>query len=237
MNTENKRQLASRASASKDPPGWFTCGTISFTDPMGRRLLRGVTLQIDPPCLCVITGPSGSGKTSLLRAIVGLNKANVLERRLGDVIYPDKRLSEWRSKVTLLLQDAPCIPGTIEENLSFPFAFKNSGSHRFSRDEAIKLMEWVGLGHFGLSHSVDGFSGGERHRLSLVRGLVWAPPVLLADEPLAGLEPELAQKCFDLLLDFSRQRPAVVICVLHEERFAKQADLLFRLKDGTLHRT
>ena len=211
------------------------CGPIDFTDPMGRRLLRGVSVSFTPPTLCVITGPSGSGKTSLLRAISGLNKAHVPERRLGNRTYSDRRLPEWRSRVTLLLQDAPCIEGTIRDNLAFAFSFKNALNKEFSEKEACELLKRVGLDHFGLDHTVNGLSGGERHRLSLVRGLLWAPPVLLADEPLSGLEPELAQVCFELLYEYSHKRPAVVICVLHQERFARQADTVLRLKDGTLH--
>jgi len=202
---------------------------------MGRRLLRGITVSFTPPTLCVITGPSGSGKTSLLRAISGLNKGLVSERRLGNIAYSDRRLPEWRSKVTLLLQDAPCIDGTIRDNLAFAFSFKNALGKKFSEEEAFWLLKKVRLDHFGLDHPVNGLSGGERHRLCLVRGLLWAPPVLLADEPLSGLEPELAQVCFELLYKFSRKRPAVVICVLHQERFARQADTVLRLKDGTLH--
>ncbi len=204
---------------------------------MGRILLNGVTLKIDKPSVTVIKGPSGAGKTTLLRAIVGLNKAKVEKRILDGTSYPERRLTNWRTLVTLLLQDAPVISGTIRDNLSFPFSFKNSPRKGFPEDEAVRLLDQMGLGHFGLHHQVDGLSGGERHRLGLVRGLLWAPPVLLADEPLSGLEPELAQQCFDRLFEFSRKRRAIVVCVLHEERFSKQSDLVMRLTDGTLHRT
>ena len=218
--------------ASKD----FYCGPIDYIDPLGRHLLRHVTLALSPPCLCVISGPSGSGKTSLLRAICGLNNASVGVRRIGDTTYSPKKLPHWRTQVTLLLQDAPCLPGSIRDNLSFPFSFKNNPGRVFEPDRAMRLLKRVKLSQFHLDHQVDGLSGGERHRLALVRGLLWAPPVLLADEPLSGLEPELAQECFELLKDYARQGPNTVICVLHEERFAKQADISLRLKDGTLHR-
>ncbi len=213
----------------------FHCGPIHFRDPMGRHLLKGVTVSLTPPEVCVITGPSGSGKTSLLRAIGGLNNASVAERRLGGKTFSEKRLPEWRTRVTLLLQDAPCIHGTIRENLAFPFSLRNSASIEFPEQDAIRLLHLVGLSHFDLDHAVDGLSGGERHRLALVRGLLWKPAVLLADEPLSGLEPELAQTCFELLVEFAQNGPAAVICVLHEHRFAAQADTVLRLRDGTLY--
>ncbi len=227
----------SQSSRPLDHSRQFYCGPIDFIDPMGRHLLQGITLTLTPPCLCVITGPSGSGKTSLLRAICGLNKAQVHKRILDGKAYPDKKLPQWRAKVTLLLQDAPCIQGTIEQNLAFPFSFRNSPYKHFKHQEAKRLLKQVGLDHFDFDHNIEGLSGGERHRLALVRGLLWSPPVLLCDEPLSGLEPELADRCFQLLLDFSRTRPAIVLCVLHEERFARLANITMRLKDGTLHRT
>ncbi len=230
--------MEKRASRIPTEEPWdFYCGPIDYSDPLGRHLLKQITLELSPPCLCVISGPSGCGKTSLLRAICGLNDAKVGTRRLGSENFPERKLSLWRTQVTLLLQDAPCIPGTIADNLSFPFSFKNNPGKSFRKDLALELLKRVKLDHFGLEHQVDGLSGGERHRLALARGLLWAPPVLLADEPLSGLEPELAQECFRLLVEYSRTPPSVVICVLHEERFAKQADISLRLKNGTLHRT
>ena len=106
----------------------------------------------------------------------------------------------------------------------------------FNEQEAIAILEKVKLSQFGLEHPVEGLSGGERHRLALARGLLWAPEVLVADEPLTGLEPELAQECFQLLREYSRKHTNIVICVLHEKRFSKQADISLRLEDGTLHR-
>ena len=225
-----------QSSNSFEPLKQFQCGPIDFTDPMGRHLLQNITLNFTPPCLCVISGPSGSGKTSLLRAVCGLNRARVGKRILNEKKYPDRQLPQWRARVTLLLQDAPCIQGTIRQNLAFPFFFRNCPYKHFDADKAELLLDQVGLGHFDLEHNIEGLSGGERHRLALVRGLLWSPPVLLCDEPLSGLEPELADRCFQLLLEFSKNRPAVVLCVLHEERFTKLADVTMRLKDGTLHR-
>ena len=100
----------------------------------------------------------------------------------------------------------------------------------------MEIIKEVKLDHIPLDDHVSRLSGGERHRLGLARGLLWEPPVLIADEPLTGLEPELADRCFELLKDYSRQKDAIVICVLHQERFAKKADQWLRLEDGTLHR-
>ncbi len=214
----------------------FECGPISYVTKSGLKVLDRIHLRLSSPEIVVINGPSGCGKSTLLRSIVGLNRARVAQRRLNGRDYHEKRLALWRSKVTLLLQDAPCIDGTILENLEFPFRFKNGAEKSFSRDQVLKLMRKVQLGHIPLEDPISRLSGGERHRLGIVRGLLWAPSVLLADEPLSGLEPELADMCFGLLRDYARERDAIVICVFHEERLAKNADEWLRLEDGTLHR-
>ena len=214
----------------------FECGPINFTTDEGLQVLRDVHLEFRSPALIVINGPSGCGKSTLLRAITGLNRAEVALRRLGGESFHEKNLPVWRARVTLLLQDAPCLEGTILENLTFPFRFKTGAGKKFSETGILEALEKVSLSHIPLDADAHRLSGGERHRLGIVRGLLWAPEVLIADEPLSGLEPELADRCFQLLKDYSVTRDAVVICVLHEERFARKADHWLRLENGTLHR-
>ncbi len=214
----------------------FECGPIDFCNPDGHQVLRGIHLHFQSPDFVVINGPSGCGKSTLLRAVAGLNPAQVPLRRLNGKTFHEKTLPAWRARVTLLLQDAPCIEGTVLENLTFPFSFKAAANRSFSEVEIMETLEKVKLGHIPLDSDVARLSGGERHRLGIVRGLLWSPQVLMADEPLSGLEPELADKCFQVLRAYARQKDAVIICVLHEERFARKADQWLRLENGTLHR-
>ena len=215
---------------------YFECGPIDLSLPGGEKILDGIHLAFSPPMVCVISGDSGSGKSSLLRAIAGLNQARVVTRRLGGRKYTEDELPRWRQEVTLLPQDAPCKQGTLLENLSFPYGFKVNKGKVFCRDKALETLRQLSLSYLDLEKDVQTLSGGERHRLCLARGLLWAPSVLLADEPLTGLEERLAFRSFELLRDFSRSRPAIVICVLHDEGLARYADQWLKLKDGTLHR-
>ncbi len=215
---------------------YFECGPIEFSIGDGRRLLDGIRLTLSPPTLCILKGPSGTGKSTLLKAISGLNPARVEKRILEGREYTSGELAQWRSHVTLLPQDAPCLQGSVEKNLSFPFYLKNSKGKKFPRDEARFFLERLGLGHIELGQDIRGLSGGERHRVALIRGLLWSPPVLMADEPFGGLEQPLVLKCFEILREFSRKRPAVVIAVVHNEGLEGLADVVLRLKNGALHR-
>ncbi len=203
----------------------------------GKVLQGEVFIELESPCLAVISGGSGSGKSTLLRAIAGLVETINASRILGNSSFPKGELPAWRSLVTLMMQDAPVIQGSIEENLSFPFRFKNRGRRKYDGRKARELLEMVGLGNLSLQADVLRLSGGERHRLGLVRGLLWDPPVLLADEALTGLEPELADRCFQLLREYAQRADRIVVAIFHERRFMQEADIRMEMRDGRLYRT
>ncbi len=214
----------------------FECGPIFYKNNKNATVLNYIKLNFNSPHVAVITGPSGCGKTTLLKAVSGLIKAEVGIRKLNNTIYNDKNLVNWRNKVTFLPQDAPIVPGTVEENIIFPFKLKNC-QHPLPRlEDVLEIFKKLNLKHITFNQDAASLSGGERHRLCLARGLIWKPYVLLADEPLSGLEQDLAQKCFEVLKEFSQTYSRIVICTLHNELLAKQADSLWRLKNGKLYR-
>jgi len=126
------------------------------------------------------------------------------------------------------------IAGTVRENLSFPFAQRAGRDKPFDHERAAALMTQVGLEQLPFERGVRTLSGGERHRLALIRVLLWDPRVLVADEPLAGLDPEIASVCFDLLLRFGRRTGRLLVCVLHDPGMSARADRRLRLADGHL---
>jgi len=201
----------------------------------GKEILGAVEIHLSSPCLAVVSGSSGSGKSTLLRSIAGLVEPAEPRWGLCGRQYQQGELPRWRSRVSLLMQDAPVLDGSVEENLSFPFRLRYAGPRRFDPQEAGRLLSEVRLDDLDLDGPASKLSGGERHRLSLVRGLLWSPDVLLADEPLTGLEPELADHCFELLRLYVQTEDKIVICVLHEHRFSEMADRRFRVEDGRLY--
>lgn len=214
---------------------FLEAGTFEASDGEGRVLFDGADFQLEEGQATVLEGPSGSGKSTLLRLVAGLQAGGQgVHRRLGDDDYAGSRLPLWRSRVTLMAQDAPMIPGTVRDNLKLPFGLRNNGDRHFNNQHADDGLGAVGLGRLPLDRQVITLSGGERHRLSLARGLLWDPPVLLADEPLAGLDKDLAAACFDLLLEFARRPGHAVLVVLHHEELAGKTDAVLRLAGGRL---
>ncbi len=215
-------------------PDLLHVGALSARDGEGRTLFDGVEVTLaDGECV-TLEGPSGSGKTSLLRRLAAVEPAGDVDRVLDGESYPRDRLSEWRSRVTLLAQDAPALPGTVADNLRFPFRLKAGRDRPFDPERMRRLLAEVGLGGVPTDREVRSLSGGERHRLALVRGLLWDPPVLVADEPLAALDPELARTCFELLCGAARRSGHAALLVVHHAGLADGADRRLRLADGRL---
>jgi putative ABC transport system ATP-binding protein len=208
---------------------FLECGPFSARDGEGRVLFESTSLALDSGQFVTLEGASGSGKSTLLRHVTALERTTAAERSLGGASYREASLPEWRKRVTLIAQDAPMLPGSVRDNLIFPFAQRAGRSIEFAEVEAARRMSAVGLESLPFDRDVRTISGGERHRLALLRGLLWDPPVLVTDEPLAGLDPDTAARCFELLERFARRPGRLLLCALHDPDLNQRADLRLRL--------
>jgi ABC-type iron transport system FetAB ATPase subunit len=199
----------------------------------GEALYAGLRVRLDEGRMSLLEAPSGAGKSTLLRQVAGMVRAPGAERLLAGEPCPSTRLAAWRTRVTLLAQDAPMLPGSVEDNLRFPFALRSAGGREWPEGRTRELLAAL-LSDVPRERQVGTLSGGERHRLALIRGLLWDPPVLLADEPLSGLDPERAERCVQLLLEYAHRPGRAALVVLHEPGLANRADLRLRLRPSGL---
>lgn len=213
---------------------FLECGPFSASDGEGRVLFERASLALDDGQSVALEGPSGSGKSTLLRHITALAWAPDANRRLGGESFGGAELPVWRSRVSLVAQDGPMITGNVHDNLKFPFSQSAGREKPFDEVQAAGLMTQVGLEQLPFDREVRTLSGGERHRLALVRGLLWNPQVLVADEPLSGLDPDIASVCFDLMLQFGRRPGRLLVCVLHDPAMNLRTDRRLRLANGRL---
>ena len=205
---------------------FLSAGPFSARDGEGRELFDGITIELAEGELVFLDGPSGSGKSTLLRQLVGLVQTVGAVRSLAGEAFAPTDLPRWRSRVTLAAQDAPMLAGTVAENLRFPFAQRCADGRMPDEGRIAEIMTAVGLAEIPLDRDAAQLSGGERHRLALVRGLLWNPPVLVADEPLSGLDEDRAADCFSLLETFAHRPGHAALCVLHDRSLARRADRL-----------
>jgi putative ABC transport system ATP-binding protein len=213
---------------------FLECGPFSARDGEGRVLFEDLSLALGDGQCVALEGPSGGGKSTLLRHVAALAWSPAASHRIAGESFSGSRLPAWRARVSLAAQDAPMLAASVGENLRFPFAQRAGRGRSFDEGAARGLLGRVGLAELVLEREVRTLSGGERHRLALVRALLWEPTVLLADEPLAGLDPERAEACFQLLLEFARRPGRLALCVFHEPSRNRRADRRLRLGDGRL---
>jgi ABC-type iron transport system FetAB ATPase subunit len=209
-------------------------GPFEARDAEGRRLYSGAVVALPDATAVAISGPSGGGKTTLLRQLTGVDSVGSARRVLEGRAYSPSSLPEWRARVTLIAQDGPMLPGTIQDNLEFPFRLRSADGRAFEAEQAHRLLESLDLGQLPLDRDITTLSGGERHRLAVARGLLWDPPVLVADEPLSGVDTELAEECFDRLLEFAHRPGHALLVVLHHQALRERVDVVVKLEGGVL---
>ncbi len=214
-------------------PWFLEAGPFSASDGEGRILFADAVVRLPESKTVILEGVSGSGKSTLMRHVAALAQTAPAQRKLLGDSYADGRIPLWRARVTLMAQDAPMLPGSLRHNLEFPFHFRNASVQKTDLDRALELMAEAGL-DVPLDRDAATLSGGERHRLALVRGLLWDPPVLLADEPFSGLDPESASACLDLLLRFVGRPGHTALLAIHDIELGSASNARIRLVNGRL---
>lgn len=154
----------------------------------GRSVLDAVSLAVSAGEVVAVFGPSGSGKSTLLRAVAGL-----VEVESGRVVIDGVDVTgvpTHRRRVGMVFQDEQLFPHRdVAGNVAF--GLEMAGVGRRERESRVEeLLSAVGLDGFG-DRDVSTLSGGEAKRVALARSLAPKPAVLLADEPLTGLDADL----------------------------------------------
>jgi len=155
----------------------------------GRRAVDSVSLRIARGAFYSLLGPSGCGKTTTLRLIAGFEQPSEGEILLDGVRVNDRR--PYERNVSTVFQSYALFPHlTVQGNVEFGLRRKSAADIGRKAREALELVELAGKE----SRYPAQLSGGERQRVALARSLVVSPDVLLLDEPLAALDPNLRKQ-------------------------------------------
>ncbi|WP_137127243.1 phosphonate ABC transporter ATP-binding protein [Roseomonas sp. HF4] len=194
----------------------------------GRAVLRDVSLDVAPGEVVALEGPSGAGKTTLLRAIAGLLPAEgaVLAGGRPALVFQQHALAGRLTARENVLVGALARMGFWRAALRlWPRA------EVAAADEALAAVGLDGLE----ARRADRLSGGQRQRVAIARALVQRAPVLLADEPVASLDPATAEGVLGLLRDLALAQGLPILVSLHQPGLAARfADRVLRLEDGCL---
>ncbi len=200
------------------------------------QVLTGLNLTVNAGERIAIVGTSGSGKSTLLHLLGGLDVPTS-----GEVWLHGKCLNnmnetergEMRNKhLGFIYQFHHLLPEfTAIENVAMPLLLRKEVPIKEARQQAVDLLERVGLGH-RLEHRPGELSGGERPRVAIARALVTKPSLVLADEPTGNLDYDNAQSIFALLAELQDTMKTALLMVTHDRSLAAMADRQMLLKNG-----
>lgn len=185
---------------------------------------KNLDLRINAGELLSIVGGSGSGKTVLLRQILGLEKQHT--GRITVLGRPAAQLSDdgAASRVGMLFQHGALFSAfSVLDNIALPLRELGTLPEALVRDAALVKLQMVGLDTAQAHKMPADLSGGMVKRVALARALIMDPPLLLLDEPTAGLDPDSADALCDLLRSLHRELDLTVVMVTHD------LDTLFEL--------
>jgi phospholipid/cholesterol/gamma-HCH transport system ATP-binding protein len=200
------------------------------------KVLDDVSLEIPRGHALVILGRSGTGKSVTLKLIIGLLRPDsgrifVNDQEITAASRPE--LAQVRKQVGFLFQHAALFDSiTVGENVAFPLRRHTDWLDEQIRARVLDLLEQVGLRH-AVDRMPGDLSGGMRKRTGLARAMALRPPVLLVDEPSAGLDPVTASEIDDLLIRLNESSDTTLVVVTHNIPSARRVgDELVLLHEG-----
>jgi ATP-binding cassette, subfamily B, bacterial len=209
---------------------------VTFTYPdSAEPVLRDLSLSVPPGQVVALTGPSGSGKSTLARLLVRFADPQTGAVRLDGRDLRELALDSVRGNVAALLQETLLFDASVRENIAFgrldatgaqiEAAARAAGAHEFIA--ALPDSYDTRIGQRGRR-----LSGGQRRRVEIARTLLRDAPVVVLDEPTAGLDREAAARLIQPLRSLLRGRTAILIA--HDEQLLRCADRVLTLAGGRI---
>jgi phospholipid/cholesterol/gamma-HCH transport system ATP-binding protein len=198
--------------------------------------LRGVDLDLDRSAFTGIIGPGAAGKTVLVKIMAGLvkpDRGDVFVEGVNTVPMGELELQKVRSTIGMLFQNNALFDYlTVGENVAFPLRRMFSMSEDEMRTRVAERLERVGLG--GMEDRFPAsLSGGQKKRVGIARSTVARQPIIMYDDPTAGLDPVTASKIFLLLREEQQKTAATVIAVSSDvDSLIKYVDNLLIMNRG-----
>lgn len=221
----------------------LTLEAISLIFADGTAAVRDATLSLPPGQFCVLLGPSGAGKSSLLRMVNGLARPS-----RGHIVFDGANLSagDMRGRgeqVATVHQGVDLVPRlSVLDNVltgalgQLPFWRAALGCFGEAlRRRACVLLDRVGLDAGQMYRRASTLSGGQQQRVGIARAFITSPRLVLADEPVASLDPRTSGEILTLLRDAAREQNATVLCSLHQVELARDfADRIIGMRAGQI---
>jgi phosphonate transport system ATP-binding protein len=221
----------------------FELDRVNYSYHPGLPTLTQITLQIQPGERVALVGPSGAGKSTLLQLLNGSLSPSQGELKIfGEILSRSPRRRQLQQQIGTIYQQFHLVESLrVIHNVNaghlgrWPF-WKSMISLISPRDRAIALaaLQQVGIPE-KINDRTDRLSGGQQQRVAIARVLVQNPRVILADEPIASLDPNLSHEVMALLCQLCTDSNRTLVVSLHDVALARQhCDRMIGLQNGRI---
>ena len=200
------------------------------------HVLRDINLNVKIGERIVVAGPSGSGKSTLIRCV------NRLEEHQSGKIVVDgteltsdiKNIDKVRSEVGMVFQHFNLFPHlTILENCTLAPLWVRKTAKKEADEIAMRFLEKVKIPEQAAKYPGQ-LSGGQQQRVAIARSLCMMPRIMLFDEPISALDPEMIKEVLDTMIELADDGMTMIV-VSHEMGFARQvADRVIFMDEGQI---
>ena len=210
-----------------------------------KKALDSVSLTVEPGEFICVIGPSGAGKSTLLRCINRLTEADQ-----GEILFEGKNIRKvsgrdlraWRAKAAMIFQQFNLVPrldvvtnvllGRLSHRSVWASLFKSFTVKE--RAMAIAVLDRLGLADAAFQRA-ETLSGGQQQRVAIARALMQEPRIMLADEPVASLDPANAEEVMNTLKDIAKNDGIPVLCNIHALDMARAySDRIIAMRSGRI---
>ena len=200
-----------------------------------RIIFSDLNLNFQSGMVYALIGDSGCGKTTLLNMLAKLETFDK-----GEIVYKGKSLTSlkneefYRNELGYLFQNFGLLESqTIRENLELGLIGKKQNKKQEKERLLLQALQAVRLDYLCLNQKIFELSGGEAQRVALAKIILKNPPLILADEPTASLDPKNSKEIMEILLELRNANRTIIIAT-HNPSIWKMADQVIRLsKDET----
>lgn len=166
-----------------------------------REILRGLNLTIQSPGVTCLIGPNGSGKTTLIRSLMNFIRYD------GEITFGDKKLSDVRQNVALVLDEPPFYGNiSVKANLDLLMDINKADKER-----AKEVFAKLNIDNSMLKTRADKLSFGQRHRVAVAGAVLRDPEYIFLDEPSVGMDPESFLNLVDCLNDEVKRGKCILV--------------------------
>ena len=199
-----------------------------------RIIFSDLNLNFQSGMVYALIGDSGCGKTTLLNMLAKLETFDK-----GEIVYKEKSLTSlkneefYRNELGYLFQNFGLLESqTIRENLELGLIGKKQSKKQEKERLLLQALQAVRLDYLSLNQKIYELSGGEAQRVALAKIILKNPPLILADEPTASLDPKNSKEIMEILLELRNANRTIIIAT-HNPSIWKMADQVIHLsQDG-----